>query len=163
MDGKTADAKKSYAQMKEQEEVLKMLKNQNGAGSLAMFGTKAPDLVQKINQGMRKKIFKGNIYGPIGSFLQIKAGKEKWAKLTETCIGDMTLCSFICDNNADIQHLRRMRKETNCRSTELPLHFQRPGPRYNINVQRVEGVEICIDVLNIENDLVHNFLCDSSR
>ena len=85
------------------------------------------------------------------------------AQLAEVAIGNMTLGSFVCDNNADVAILRRMRKETQCRSQELPIHYQRPSARYDINVARAEGVEICLDVLNLTEDLIHNFLCDSAR
>ena len=102
MEGLEDEAKRLYAQMKEQEGLIKELNSQSGAGNLAMFGGKAPALVARVRAAKEKGLLRGNVYGPVGALLKMKTGKESWAKLAEKAIGHLALATFICDNQVII-------------------------------------------------------------
>ena len=138
------EAKRLYAQTKEQENLIRELGSQGGAGNLAVFGSKAPQLVQRVNKCKEKGGFRGNVYGPVGALLKMKAGNEKWAKLAEVAIQPQALQTFICDNEEDMKTLRRLRKETQCRTYELPLVYMNSGARYNVRGLNVQGVEVSV-------------------
>ena len=130
---------------------------------MAVFGSKAPLLVKLVQRAMEKGAFKGQVYGPVGALLKMKAGKEKWAKLVEVAIQPLALSTFILDNEADMMVMKRLRKETQCRTHELPLLYMSPGPRYNVRALNVQGIETALSVLDVKKDIIFNFLCDNQR
>ena len=150
-------------QIKDLEKYVKELKNTGG--STAVFGQKAPQMVHKIEEAKRRGKFRGTVLGPVGNYIQVKSGKEKWAKLADVAIGNIALQTFICDDNRDLALMRRLRKDCGCREMEIPITCQQPGARYNApsQIDGVSGLELCMNVLTIEHDIVFNFLCDSCR
>ncbi len=143
---------------------VNQLKKDKGS-NLASWGRYAGAFLNAINQAKRKNQIRGNVYGPIGAHIKVKAGKEKWGKIAEVAIGNMPLCQFVCDNQADLAVLRQLRKTTGCGDGDLSFSFQRPGPRYRTQPfpSEIRGIEVCINVLQIENDLIYNYLCDTAR
>jgi chromosome segregation ATPase len=153
-----------YGQIREQERLIKELQSGKGGG-VAMFGEKAPAMIAKVKAAQKKGQLRGNVFGPVGSFVQVKRGKESWAKLAEAAIGNVGLATFVCDDKADVGLLRRFRKEVGCRDMDIPIAHHHPGPRYKTpkGVEGVTGIELAINCVTVEEDLVFNFLCDSSR
>jgi chromosome segregation ATPase len=164
VDGVGESVKEVYSSIKEQERLVKELESGKGGG-VAMFGEKAPAMIAKVKDAVKKGKLRGNVFGPVGAFVQIKTGKESWAKLAEAAIGNVGLATFVCDDKADVGLLRRFRKEVNCRDMDIPIAHHHPGARYKTpkGVEGVTGIELAINCLNVEEDLVYNFLCDSTR
>ncbi|GMH47517.1 hypothetical protein TrRE_jg10257 [Triparma retinervis] len=159
VDGVGESVKEVYSSIKEQERLVKELESGKGGG-VAMFGEKAPAMIAKVKDAVKKGKLRGNVFGPVGAFVQIKTGKESWAKLAEAAIGNVGLATFVCDDKADVGLLRRFRKEVNCRDMDIPIAHHHPGARYKTpkGVEGVTGIELAINCLNVEEDLVYNFL-----
>ena len=114
-------------------------------------------LVQKYS---RK--FKGPVAGPVGMYLKIVNGKEKYAKIAEFAIGNGNLDRFIVTNQEDLRLMEELRKEIKCSPRDCALYTISPRStqeKYNTPAPP-NGVETVTSVINVENAMVFNFLVD---
>jgi len=105
------------------------------------------------------------VAGPVGMYVKVVNGKEKWAKIAEYAIGPGTLDKFIVTNQADLTLMNKLRKESGCGPRDCSLY--RISPKSTKNKYEVPapppGVELVTSVLNVENAMVWNFLVDSAN
>jgi chromosome segregation ATPase len=110
-------------------------------------------------QGQRK--WKGKVIGPIGAYMKIAPGKERYAKLAELALGG-GLDRFIVTNADDKATFMRLRNEIGCRR-ECNIYSVTPAPRYQIPLSPVEGIVTVASCFTIEDDLVFNTLADQCK
>lgn len=117
---------------------------------------------QAVQKAERAKKFQGPVAGPVGMYVKIVSGKEKYAKIAESAIGPGALDRFIVTNQSDLQLMNRLRREVGCGPRDCPLYRISPKStkqKYNVP-EPPPGVETITSVLNVENAMAFNFLVD---
>ena len=115
-----------------------------------------------MEEARRKRRFKGEVLGPIGAFLKMAPGKEKYADLAELAIGNGTLDRYIVTNNHDRKEFESMRKQLKC-FRECGIYQVTASRRFNIPPPPADDIETVASVLVISNDVVFNCLVDHAR
>eukprot|EP00980_Cylindrotheca_fusiformis_P021406 scaffold8259_cov143-Cylindrotheca_fusiformis.AAC.24 len=128
------------------------------SNSLGIFGSKC----DRVKQMVERTRFRGPVVGPIGAYVKIVAGKEKFASIAEFSLGNGTLDRFIVTNEHDLKIFQKIRREAGC-TQDCGILLQQPFARYNIPPPPVEGIETVASVLQISDDLVFNCLVDSCK
>jgi len=100
--------------------------------------------------------------GPIGKYVKITPGKEKFAEIAEIAIGNGTLDRFIVTNDHDRQVMQDIRNMAKCQR-DCGIIQQQQVARYRIPTPSVDGIETLASVLQISDDLVFNVLVDTVR
>jgi chromosome segregation ATPase len=119
--------------------------------------------LQLVEKNARK--FKGPVAGPVGMYLKIFNGKEKYAKIAEFAIGNGNLDRFIVTNHADLQLMDKLRAEVGCSHRDCPLYqisLRSTKEKYN-TLPPPDGVETVTSVISVDNAMVFNFLVDSCK
>lgn len=104
--------------------------------------------------------------GPVGKYIKVVEGKEKYAKLAETAIGPPgSLDKFVVTNQDDLKLLQRLRREVGCGARDCNVSrisekavrskYATPAPP--------PGVETVTSVLSSDNAMAWNFLIDSGN
>jgi chromosome segregation ATPase len=122
-------------------------------------------LSQLVQKALRDRKFKGPVAGPVGMYLKIVNGKEKYAKIAEFAIGNGNLDRFIVTNHSDLQLMNKLRKDVGCGYRDCPLYKISPratNEKYNTYAPP-DGVETVTSVVSVENAMVFNFLVDSCK
>lgn len=130
--------------------------------SLAMFGQRCGAVKREIDRYVQQGKFRGQVSGPIGAYLKIVPGKEKFASLAEVAIGNGALDRFVVTNDHDRKVLQSIRNKLGC-SSDCGIFQVAPHPRYNVPGPPAEGIETVVSVLNVSDDLVFNCLIDTCR
>ena len=102
--------------------------------------------------------------GPIGAYIKIAPGKERFAALAEHALGS-NLDRFIVTNPHDRQLFMKLRAEIGCRR-ECNTYQSDPkaiNQRYPVPPPPVDGIETVASCLSIENTLVFNTLVDQAK
>ncbi|KAK1745143.1 structural maintenance of chromosomes protein 6 [Skeletonema marinoi] len=144
---------------------IRSLQSEAGGGnkSLAMFGPKCGPLYELVQRNLRR--FKGPVAGPVGMYLKIVNGKEKYAKIAEFAIGNGNLDRFIVTNQDDLNFMERLRREVGCGHRDCSLYKISPRStqeKYNTPAPP-NGVETVTSVVSVDNAMVFNFLVDSCK
>ena len=116
----------------------------------------------QVEEAAQKRKFRGPVVGPIGHYIKIAPGKEKYAEVAEAAIGTGTLDRFIVTNGADRQALQNIRQQAGCHS-DCGIFQIGNNARFRAPKPPVAGIETVESVLKVENDLVYNCLLDNSR
>jgi len=111
----------------------------------------------QVEEAKLNRVFKGFVVGPIGKYIKLAPGKERYAEIAELAMGQKCLDRFIVTNSADRVVLEKIRQRARCRS-DCGIFQQRAEPRYNIPPPPVPGIETVASALIIEDDLVFNCL-----
>jgi len=106
--------------------------------------------------------FKGPVVGPIGHYIKITAGKEKFSAIAELALARGTLDRFIVTNNDDRRVLQQIRQQVGCKA-DCGIFQTGNRPRFSVPAPPSPGVETVATVLTVENDLVFNCLVDNAR
>jgi len=106
--------------------------------------------------------FKGPVVGPIGHYIKITAGKEKFSAIAELALARGTLDRFIVTNNDDRRVLQQIRQQVGCKA-DCGIFQTGNRPRFSVPAPPNPGVETVATVLTVENDLVFNCLVDNAR
>eukprot|EP00934_Nitzschia_sp_Nitz4_P001332 Nitzschia sp. Nitz4//scaffold133_size116822//74277//77815//NITZ4_003812-RA/size116822-snap-gene-0.17-mRNA-1//-1//CDS//3329535411//1332//frame0 len=138
------------------------LENSSAGTSLNVFGPRCASVKKEIDNQARRGSFRGPVAGPIGSFVKIVPGKEKFAELAELALGNGSLDRFVVTNDHDRKVVLSIRKKLGCQS-DCGVYQVSPHGRYNIPPPPVDGVETVASVLNISDDLVFNCLVDNCK
>lgn len=121
--------------------------------------------VQLVQKNLNDGKFKGPVAGPVGMYLKIVNGKEKYAKIAEFAIGNGNLDRFIVTNHHDLQLMNKLRSDVRCGPRDCPLYKISPRStkeKYNTPAPP-DGVETVTSVVSVENAMVFNFLVDSCK
>ena len=110
----------------------------------------------------QQRRFKGPVVGPIGAYVKIVPGQEKFAAIAEAAIGNGALDRFIVTNDHDRKLLMKIRKEAGCQQ-ECGVFQMHQHPRYRVPPPPVEGIGTVASVLNVSDDLVFNCLVDNCK
>lgn len=100
--------------------------------------------------------------GPVGMYVKVVSGKEKYAKLAESAIGGGALERFIVTNQSDLQLMNKLRRDNGCGPRDCPLYRINPAStkkKYDVPVPP-PGVETVTSVLQVDNAMAFNFLVD---
>ncbi len=100
--------------------------------------------------------------GPIGAYIKIAHGKEKFAKIAEYALGGI-LDRFIVTNDYDRKELQNIRRLTGCSSRDCNIFQQSQARRYQVPDPPCDGIETVASTLNISDDVVFNCLVDNVR
>lgn len=122
-------------------------------------------MIQLVQKALKARKFKGPVAGPVGMYLKIVNGKEKYAKIAEYAIGQGNLDRFIVTNQSDMQLMNKLRKDAGCGYRDCPLYQISPrstDEKYNTPAPP-NGVETVTSVVSVENAMVFNFLVDSCK
>ena len=122
-------------------------------------------VIQLVQKALKTRKFKGPVAGPVGMYLKIVNGKEKYAKIAEYAIGQGNLDRFIVTNQSDMQLMNKLRKDAGCGYRDCPLYQISPrstDEKYNTPAPP-NGVETVTSVVSVENAMVFNFLVDSCK
>eukprot|EP00581_Thalassiosira_minuscula_P008708 CAMPEP_0183707658 /NCGR_PEP_ID=MMETSP0737-20130205/4176_1 /TAXON_ID=385413 /ORGANISM="Thalassiosira miniscula, Strain CCMP1093" /LENGTH=1232 /DNA_ID=CAMNT_0025935381 /DNA_START=12 /DNA_END=3710 /DNA_ORIENTATION=- len=133
-----------------------------GRQALAVFGSKCTALHAAVQKAAKAKKFRGPVAGPVGMYVKVIPGKEKWAQMAETAVGFGALDRFIVTNNADLELMKRLRKDVGCGTRDCALYRIHPRSteeKYNVPAPP-QGVETVTSVWNVENAMAFNFLVD---
>eukprot|EP00554_Chaetoceros_debilis_P004872 CAMPEP_0194084796 /NCGR_PEP_ID=MMETSP0149-20130528/14920_1 /TAXON_ID=122233 /ORGANISM="Chaetoceros debilis, Strain MM31A-1" /LENGTH=1202 /DNA_ID=CAMNT_0038767545 /DNA_START=99 /DNA_END=3707 /DNA_ORIENTATION=+ len=137
------------------------LKSSEG-NSINMFGSKCEAMSQKVEQARRAGRFSGRVVGPIGKYLKVLPGKEKFASMAEMSL-QVGLDRYIVTNSQDREVFMRLRGEIRCNTRECGVFQMRDSPRYNVIAPPCDGVETVATVINATDDLVFNCLVDNGK
>ena len=85
--------------------------------SMAVFGNKCVPMYQRVEQAKRERRFEGPVYGPIGHFLKIADGKDRFSSLATSAMS-IGLDRFIVTNDRDRSYFMRLRQELRCNPRE---------------------------------------------
>ena len=116
---------------------------------------------QLVQRNLRR--FKGPVAGPVGMYLKIVNGKEKYAKIAEFAIGNGNLDRFIVTNQDDLNVMETLRREVGCGHRDCSLYKISPRStqeKYNTPAPP-NVVETVTSVVSVDNAMVFNFLVDS--
>ncbi|KAL7539962.1 hypothetical protein ACHAWF_012462 [Thalassiosira exigua] len=143
---------------------LRAMQAEGGAGgrALAVFGSKCKPLYEAVQKAVKAKKFKGPVAGPVGMYVKVVDGKERFAQIAEAAIGMGALDRFVVTNQADLKLLDRLRKDVGCGPKDCPMYRISPRStkeKYNVP-NPPAGVETISSVLNVENAMAFNFLVD---
>ncbi|KAL7469954.1 hypothetical protein ACHAXS_010192 [Conticribra weissflogii] len=145
---------------------VKDLQAESGEGnSLTVFGPKCKALHEAVQKALKAKKFKGSVIGPVGKYVKVINGKEKYAKLAELAIGPGQLDRFIVTNTTDMELMKKLRKDVGCGPRDCALYQIHPNAakeKYK-TPKPPDGVELVTSVLSIDNPIAFNFLVDSAR
>jgi len=130
-----------------------------GDHSLTLFGRKCEDMYRKVTQAQRDGKFRGKVIGPIGKYLKIAPGKDRYAAVAEKAL-QVGLDRFIVTNKQDRSLYLKMRQEVGCNDRDCGVSQMSEGPRYNVR-RPPEGVETVATIFTVSDDLVYNFLVDN--
>jgi len=161
IEGNKSECVKRMRQIQQQ---MKALEGKDDNARLAMFSPNTPRLAAKI-QSAKPGTFKGRIIGPVGIHLKVKPSKANWAKLAEVALTPSILGAFICERKEDTTTLSKIREAVNCRPNECRVYQQSVHQRYRppnlpVNTSDIESI---VSVLDIEDDLVFNFIVDQAQ
>lgn len=139
----------------------------SGGNNIAIFGPKCVPMVQRVNHMKQTHQFEGPVLGPIGAYIKIVQGKEKYAKVAEHGLGGGILDRFVCTNDRDRALLMRLRNESACYGNQcglLQMHPNAAVNRYNIPAPPpFDGIETIASVLSIPDTLIFNCLVDNAK
>lgn len=133
-----------------------------GAAALAVFGSKCKALYEAVQRAQRANKFRGPVAGPVGMYVKVVSGKERYAKIAEAAIGNGALDRFVVTNQTDLQLMNKLRKDVGCGPRDCPLYRISPKStqqKYNVPGPP-PGVETVTSVLSVENAMAFNFLVD---
>lgn len=164
---KLTSVKQTENQYRAVESNVRSLQSEDGSADIAKFGgNKCVKLHAKVAQLERARKFKGAVIGPVGKYIKVVEGKEKYAKLAETAIGPPgSLDKFVVTNQDDLKLLQRLRREVGCGARDCNVSrisekavrskYATPAPP--------PGVETVTSVLSSDNAMAWNFLIDSGN
>ena len=95
--------------------------------------------------------------GPIGKFVKIASGHEKYAALAEHAMGIGILDRFIVTCDSDLKVLNKIREKVRC-GRDCGVFQQTPSRRYDVPDPAVPGTETIASVISVADDLVYNCL-----
>ena len=84
-----------------------------GDNSLRMFGPKCEAVLQRVTQAQRRGQFRGKVIGPVGKYLKISPGKERYAAVAEKAL-QIGLDRFIVTNKQDRSLYLKIRQDVGC-------------------------------------------------
>ena len=84
-----------------------------GDNSLRMFGPKCEAVLQRVTQAQRRGQFRGKVIGPIGKYLKISPGKDRYAAVAEKAL-QIGLDRFIVTNKQDRSLYLKIRQDAGC-------------------------------------------------
>ena len=157
------------ALIEERSKVSKFLRSLNSSsgkkGKLQLFGPKMPEFVSRIEQAFSQKKFSKKPRGPIGSCVTLK--DKSCAVAVESAIRSVIHC-FVVDNHRDekvLEHLRNSIFNDYERSRITIYTMKFSDHMYNVSKDKVvhPTFHSVLDLLNIEDPVVVNFLIDISR
>lgn len=85
--------------------------------SMAIFSNKCVPMFQRVEQAKKERRFSGPVIGPIGHFLKIVDGKERFTSLVTSAM-TIGLDRFIVTNDRDRSYFMRLRQELRCNPRE---------------------------------------------
>ena len=133
----------------------------NAGTSLAVFGQHCVTVKSLVDQYQREGKFQQPVLGPIGSYLKVRPGKEMYAELVETAIGEGVLDRFVVFNDHDRKVFLQLRREAGV-FHQCGIFQQSSHARYRV-MPAPQGVETILSVLTVEDDDVFNCLVDSCK
>ena len=142
------------------EGTIRSLQASSGS-TLAVFGQRCDQLKHAITGCERR--FKGPVVGPIGSYLKITPGKEHFAALAESALGNGVLDRFIVTNDHDRKILQTLRQKIGCQSDCGIFQVSIYNGRYRVPAPPIDGIETVESALTISDDLVFNCLVDNCK
>ncbi|KAL9181634.1 hypothetical protein ACHAXT_010439 [Thalassiosira profunda] len=148
-----------------QQRLKAMQAESGGAGSraLAVFGSKCKPLYEAVQKAVKTNKFKGPVAGPVGMYVKVVPGKEKFAQIAEAAIGPGGLDRFVVTHKDDVTLMNKLRRDVGCGPRECALFKISPKAakqKYNVPAPPA-GVESVTSVLNVENAMAFNFLVDN--
>ena len=145
--------------------VEKKIEGLDGGNSnkLSVFGRAVPKVCTQIQKYKQNGKFQGQVLGPIGAYIKISAGKERYASIAEMAVGPGTLGSFVVTNAHDRRLMQEIRTNTGCGHRDCVIYQSHPGARYKVPAPPSNDVETVASVLQISEDLVFNCLVDNAK
>jgi len=119
--------------------------------------------LQAVEKSKKANKFRGPVAGPVGMYVKVTPGKEKWAQIAELAAGFGALDRFIVTNQDDLKLMNKLRREVGCGPRDCALYRIHPRSteeKYNVPAPP-EGVETITSVLSVENAMAFNFLVDN--
>lgn len=93
----------------------------NNESTLRMFGAYCEAMNQKVLQAQRAGKFRGRVVGPVGKFLKVAPGKDRYAAIAEKAL-QVGLDRFIVTNKQDRALYLRMRQEVGCKTRDCGVY-----------------------------------------
>lgn len=138
------------------------LQSSSANDPIAVFGQAASKLHKLVEGAKRQGKFEGEVLGPIGAYIKIAPGKERYAEMAENCLGYNTLDRFIVTNSKDRSICEALRAKVGCKK-ECGLFQVSVHPRFNVPPPPANSIETVASVLSVSNDIVYNCLVDNAR
>lgn len=154
-------ASRLQGQVRKVDSKIKSLESSSG-NSLDVFGPRCNKVKQLVDKAIKQRKFRGPVLGPIGLFCKIQPGKEDFASLAESALGNGVLDRFVVFNDVDRKLLQKIRETSGCHNDCGLLQQYQSSTRHKIP-EAPEGVETIASVLTIENDLIFNCLVDCAK
>ncbi|CAG2105083.1 unnamed protein product, partial [Medioppia subpectinata] len=138
--------------------------NQSRVDQLKKFGPKYPELVKRIDEAFRKKVFKKKPLGPIGNYIKLK--DYSCALAVELAIKNV-IYAFCCDNMQDKRELDKIIQQVfGSGGQRTPSIITRPFTAlHDVSRGRVRCDEYksLLDLMDIKESAITNCLIDQCR
>ncbi|XP_078678756.1 structural maintenance of chromosomes protein 6-like [Branchiostoma floridae x Branchiostoma belcheri] len=131
--------------------------------SLKRFGSFMPDLVRQINQAYQQGRFHQKPRGPLGSCISLR--DQELALAVESCLKTL-MFAFCANDHHDEKVLERIMRGVCPDGKRPPIIISRFHERpYDVSANRVQHPDYpsVLDVLEIEDPVVSNFLIDQRK
>ncbi|KAF9970519.1 Structural maintenance of chromosomes protein 6 [Actinomortierella ambigua] len=122
--------------------------------ALRAFGRGIPEVVQEIEERIRRGAFRGAVVGPIGRFIKLEGKNQEWAPVIESALG-ATLNAFVVETYEDRRVLEEIFRKHQCTSEIMKTKreifpYREPASQY---------ITIC-RILQFEDEWIRRILID---
>ncbi|CAB9514637.1 of chromosomes protein 6 [Seminavis robusta] len=150
---------KKKSELDRAKSTLRELQSSTSSDGASIFGQRCSQMKHIVDQHTRNGKFRGQVIGPIGAYLKLAPGKEKYGQLAEFCIGQNSMDRFIVTDQRDVKLVDSIRRQVGCQR-DCGVFKVKSSPRYVVPPPPSDQVETVASVLIVENDIVFNCLVD---
>ncbi|XP_046969883.1 structural maintenance of chromosomes protein 6 [Vanessa cardui] len=130
-----------------------------GGDPLAAWGELVGALRRRVQQAVERRHFSQPPLGPVGYYLRLK--DQKWGNALEHIIGNMKT-TFCVNSPADSRKLFEIMQEVYGNKPKPSVTCSRfLATRHDVSRRRVQAHPCALDVLDVQNPVIANFLIDN--
>ena len=153
--------KNASSQFNQAKRILAGLES-GGNNSMSIFGRNVDKVHGMVERARSEGRFRGPVVGPIGAYLKLNPGKEKYRDVVEVALGQGVFDGWIVTTQDDLGMLQTIRRKAGC-VQDCGVYRVSVTPRHRVPGPPVDGVETGATILKIEDDLVFNCLVDQKQ
>ncbi|XP_050342425.1 structural maintenance of chromosomes protein 6 isoform X2 [Nymphalis io] len=154
-DAERRDLLESFEKLRRSQQELKS----RDGDPLVVWGQEVVQLRRRVQQAVERHQFSKPPLGPVGFYLRLK--DQKWGNALEYIIGNMKT-TFCVNSQADSRKLFEIIQEVYGNKPKPSVTCSRFLPtRHDVSGRRVRAQPCALDVLDIQDPVIANFLIDN--